>query len=199
VSAEGETLAAFIPVPGEHMVRNALLAIAVGMHFGLSLKQCVSGLTNARMTKGRIEQKQIAGLCVIDDSYNASPDSMIAALNTAAKIETAGRRIAVLGKMLELGTESEHGHRLVGEAAAEAGFDAVVGVGQEAAWMTDAARSAGIADAWALASHEQAVTLLREIAKPGDLLLVKGSRGARMERVIEGLQAAVTSGTEVRP
>ena len=117
-----------LPVPGRHMISNALLAIAVGTIFGLTLEECAAGLAKTRLTRGRLEMKVIRGIRVIDDSYNANPDSMVAALQTLAGIPAEGRRIAVLGKMNELGAESESGHRRVGEAAGREGIDCLVAV-----------------------------------------------------------------------
>ena len=97
---------AILPVPGLHMVQNALLAIAAGRVFGLSLEECAAGLAAAPVTKARLQIKNIGGVQFIDDSYNANPDSTKAALRTLAELETDGQRIAVLGQMAELGAES---------------------------------------------------------------------------------------------
>src|SRR5204862_4774655 len=117
------------PVPGLHMIQNALLAVAAGRAFGLSLEECSAALAAAPLTKARLQIKEIAGLQFIDDSYNANPDSMKAALRTLVELEADGRRIAVLGEMGELGAESEHGHREVGEAAAALRVDELIAVG----------------------------------------------------------------------
>ena len=109
---------AVLPVPGMHMVQNALLAIATGRVFGLSLEECAAGLAAAPVTRARLQIKKIGGVQFIDDSYNANPDSTKAALHTLAELETDGQRIAVLGRMAELGAESVKGHREVGEVAA---------------------------------------------------------------------------------
>jgi UDP-N-acetylmuramoyl-tripeptide--D-alanyl-D-alanine ligase len=187
IVAEGERIAASLPVPSQHMVVNALLAVAAGRACGLSLAECAAGLAEVRLTKGRLEFKTVRGLQVIDDSYNANPDSMSAALKTLAALPTTGRRIAVLGKMGELGETSEAGHRSVGQAAADARIDQVIGVGPEAAAITQSARAAGLTDAFAVASVEQAAALLAGQARPGDLVLIKGSRSAGMERVLAAL------------
>lgn len=107
-----------LPVPGIHMVQNAMLAVAAGRAFGLSLEDCAAGLASAPLAKARLQIKEINGIQFIDDSYNANPDSMKAALRTLVELDADGRRIAVLGQMSELGEESERGHREVGEAAA---------------------------------------------------------------------------------
>src|SRR6266550_3916012 len=110
-----------LPVPGIHMVQNAILAVAAGRAFGLSLENCAAGLASAPLTKARLQIKEINGIQFIDDSYNANPDSMKAALRTLMELDTDGKRVAVLGRMLELGAESERGHREVGETAATLG------------------------------------------------------------------------------
>jgi UDP-N-acetylmuramoyl-tripeptide--D-alanyl-D-alanine ligase len=185
--ADGHKADAELSVPGEHMVRNAVLAVAAGRVFGLSLEECAVGLTKLRLTKGRLEQKVIRGIQVIDDTYNANPDSVVAALHTLASMSAAGRRVAVLGRMGELGAEAERGHRLVGEAAAKAHLDCVIGVGAEAQWITEAAWRGGVEKIVHVETTEEATKVLRDYAKAGDVVLVKGSRSARMERIVEGL------------
>ena len=178
-----------LPVPGRHMIRNALLAIAVGTVFGVSPEECAAGLAAVSLTGGRLEQKNIRGIQVIDDSYNANPDSMVAALQTLAAMPATGRRIAVLGKMNELGAESERGHRRVGEAAGREKIDCLVAVGPGAGPIADAATGAGVGEVIRVATTGEAADLLRTLAKPGDLLLVKGSRSVKMETIVEGLAA----------
>ena len=171
------------------MVRNAVLAVAAGRVFGLSLEACAAGLRKLQLTKGRLEHKVVRGLQILDDTYNANPDSMSAALRTLASLPAAGRRIAVLGRMAELGPESEPGHRRVGETAAREQIDCVIGVGSEAEWIADSAWRGGIERVMKVGTNEEATRALREFAKPGDVVLVKGSRSAQMERIVEGLQA----------
>ena len=186
--ADGHSVEAGLSVPGEHMVRNAVLAAAAGRVFGLSLEECAEGLTKLRLTKGRLEQKVIRGIQILDDTYNANPDSVAAALRTLSSMPAAGRRIAVLGRMGELGSEAERGHREVGEIAAHEHIDCVVGVGDEAQWITDAAWRGGVEKVVRVGSTEEATKALRELAKAGDVVLIKGSRSAKMERIVEGLQ-----------
>jgi UDP-N-acetylmuramoyl-tripeptide--D-alanyl-D-alanine ligase len=176
---------AVLPVPGLHMVQNALLAIAAGRVFGLSLEECAAGLATAPMTTARLQIKKIGGVLFIDDSYNANPDSMNAALRTLAELETDGQRIAVLGQMAELGAESVRGHREVGETAASLGIDRLISLGKGSSAIAEGARSAGLSESSTLESTGEVADLLCEIARPGDLVLVKGSRAARTERVLE--------------
>ncbi|HKP05501.1 MAG TPA: UDP-N-acetylmuramoyl-tripeptide--D-alanyl-D-alanine ligase [Chthoniobacterales bacterium] len=182
---EAHRCRAQLPVPGMHMVQNAMLAIAAGRAFGLSLEECAVGLASTPLTKARLQIREISGIQFIDDSYNANPDSMKAALRTLIELEADGRRIAVLGEMGELGDESERGHREVGEAAAALGVDRLIAVGAAGAIIAQAAQSAGLGESSAVDSPQAAADLLGENAAAGDLILVKGSRSARMERVLE--------------
>jgi UDP-N-acetylmuramoyl-tripeptide--D-alanyl-D-alanine ligase len=174
-----------LPVPGLHMVQNALLAVAAGRVFGLSIEDCAGGLVSAPLTKARLQIKTIRGVQFIDDSYNANPESMRAALATLAELETDGRRIAVLGEMAELGTESERGHREVGEAAASFKIDELIAIGELAGAITESAQAAGLEKSRTVASTDEAAELLTDETAPGDLVLIKGSRAARTERVLE--------------
>src|SRR5438874_606531 len=173
-----------LPVPGLHMVQNALLGVAAVRMFRLSLEECAAGLAAAPLTKARLQIKEIHGVQFIDDSYNANPDSMKAALRTLVELDTDGKRIAVLGEMLELGEESERGHREVGETAAGLKIDKLIAIGDVAAGIADGARNAGLKNTAVVKSTSEAAELLTEIAQPGDLVLIKGSRGARTEEVI---------------
>ncbi|PYJ11096.1 MAG: UDP-N-acetylmuramoyl-tripeptide--D-alanyl-D-alanine ligase [Verrucomicrobia bacterium] len=174
-----------LPVPGIHMVQNAVLAVAAGRLFGLSLEECAAGLASTPLTKARLQIKEINGIQFIDDSYNANPDSMKAALRTLVELDTEGRRIAVLGQMSELGDESTPRHREVGETAAAVGVDELIAVGPIGAEMAQAAKKAGLKLSVSVADPQEAAGRLSETASPGDLILVKGSRSARMERVME--------------
>jgi UDP-N-acetylmuramoyl-tripeptide--D-alanyl-D-alanine ligase len=183
-----------IPVPGLHMVQNALLAVAAGRAFGLSLEECAEGLAAAPLAKARLQIKDIHGVQFIDDSYNANPDSMKAALRTLVELDSDGQRIAVLGEMGELGPESERGHREVGEEAAALRIDHLIAIGEQGVRMAEAARKSGLAKSTAVPSTTAAADLLAEIAQSGDLVLVKGSRSARTERVMEQFAAHQPAG-----
>ena len=174
-----------LPVAGLHMVQNALLAVAAGRAFGLSIEECAAGLAAAPLTKARLQIKEIGGVQFLDDSYNANPDSMKAALRTLVELDTEGKRIAVLGEMRELGAESEHGHREVGETAATLGVNQLITIGDVAELIAQGARTAGLDKVSSTRSTAEAASLLGEIAEPGDLVLIKGSRAARTEEVIE--------------
>jgi UDP-N-acetylmuramoyl-tripeptide--D-alanyl-D-alanine ligase len=179
-----ESVPATIPAPGEHMVRNALLAVAAGIEFGLKLEECAEGLAATRLTGGRLACRILRGVTVLDDTYNANPDSMDAALKTLGDLPAAGRRIAVLGRMGELGDHAAVGYARVGRNAARI-VDALIAVGIETAPLSDTARAAGLKEVHTTRDTVEAAGVLRNLVREGDLVLVKGSRAARMERVIE--------------
>lgn len=174
-----------LPVPGLHMVQNAILAIAAGRAFGVSIEDCAAGLASAPLAKARLQLREIRGVQFLDDSYNANPESMKAALRTLVELDADGRRIAVLGQMGELGVESDRGHAEVGETAATLHIDELITVGELGAAIARAAQSAGLEKVTSVATPEDAAELLTDIASAGDLVLVKGSRSARMEQVLD--------------
>jgi UDP-N-acetylmuramoyl-tripeptide--D-alanyl-D-alanine ligase len=173
-----------LSVPGLHMVQNALLAVAAGRAFGVSLEECAIGLGTAPLTNARLQIKEVNGVRFLDDSYNANPDSMKAALRTLVELDADGTRIAVLGEMRELGAESQRGHEEVGEEAAALGVDRLIGIGEMGGIISGAAKKAGLEKSNNVGSTSEAADLLTEIAEPGDLVLIKGSRLARTEEVI---------------
>jgi UDP-N-acetylmuramoyl-tripeptide--D-alanyl-D-alanine ligase len=173
-----------LSVPGLHMVQNALLAVAAGRALGVSLEECAVGLATAPLTKARLQIKEINGVQFLDDSYNANPDSMKAALRTLVELDAEGKRIAVLGEMRELGNETQRGHEEVGEEAAALGVDQLIGIGEMGGIISRAAKKAGLEKSDNVGSTSEAAEVLIDIAEPGDLILVKGSRLARTEEVI---------------
>jgi UDP-N-acetylmuramoyl-tripeptide--D-alanyl-D-alanine ligase len=183
----GSSCDARLTVPGEHMIRNAVLAVAAGIESGLSLEECAEGLATARLTAGRLQQHDVRGVRIIDDTYNANPDSVEAALATLANACTSGRAIAVLGKMGELGTYETVGYQRVAAAAAKHA-EILITVGEETNFLARAARDAGCPDVSETRDPLEAARLLRTIARSGDVVLVKGSRSARMEQVVGGFK-----------
>ena len=141
----------------------------------------------APLTKARLQIKEINGVQFLDDSYNANPDSMKAALRTLVELDADGKRIAVLGEMRELGDESERGHREVGEAAAALEVDQLIAIGNGAA-ASRCGRRGRAGEQFDRSLNSEAAELLAEIAAPGDLILIKGSRLARTEEVIEAFR-----------
>lgn len=180
----GESLSAFLPVAGEHMVANATLAACLGWRYGVSPSEIVEALGSVRLTGGRMEVKEVRGIRFIDDSYNANPDSMRAGLKTLAAAETSGRKVAVLGGMGELGDHAESGHHGVGELAGALHLDGVfsVGSGGHSSLISSSANGAG--ESRHFETHEACGAFLRDWLESGDVVLLKGSRSARMERIL---------------
>ena len=172
---------------GRHNVVNALAAAGAGRALGLGLDQIAAGLEAARPAKGRCVWRRSGGITILDDTYNANPSSLIAALDTLAAGAGAARRVVVLGDMLELGAGAEAAHREAGRAIAAAGVAELIGVGRHARTAVEAARASGLAESHHTATFEDTVVLLLKRLVPGDALLVKGSRGMRMEQVVDAL------------
>ena len=187
----GEKVRTRLPVPGEHMVGNAALAAACGWCHGLAPATIAEALNEVKLTGGRLETKRVGEITFLDDSYNANPDSMRAGLRTLAALEGKGRRIAVLGRMGELGEHAVREHRSLGEFAASLNLAALFTVGDEAALITEAARTTNSSLlATNFPSHGDCAVHLREFVKAGDVVLLKGSRSAGMEKVLSHYQSA---------
>jgi UDP-N-acetylmuramoyl-tripeptide--D-alanyl-D-alanine ligase len=181
---------ATLALPGEHMVPNALAAAAVGLQLGVPLEDAAAALASARISRWRMETSVTeAGVRILNDAYNANPESTAAALRTARWIAGEHRLIAVLGEMAELGPIAETEHDRVGELAARIRVDRLITVGEAAEPIARAAIREGMA-ASDVASYEDVGDALedaRRSARPGDLVLCKGSRVAGLERVAEAL------------
>jgi UDP-N-acetylmuramoyl-tripeptide--D-alanyl-D-alanine ligase len=179
-----------LPVPGEHMVANALAAAAVGWAGGMAPAATAQALHHAVLSGGRMEVRQgPGGLRVINDAYNANPTSMAAALRAARSMAGTGRCIAVLGPMAELGPIAAEEHERVGELLARLRVDVLVTVGVDARAIAFSAEREGVEAESIVRCDDvvQAVEAVRALAGPGDLVLVKASRVARLERVAEAL------------
>ena len=174
------------PLPGRHHVYPALAAAAVAISEGLTLPEVAAALAEARPPLRLRVLAGVKGSTILDDSYNASPASMLAALDLLSEMK--GRRLALLGDMLELGEAEEEGHRQVGERAARA-CDALFLVGERARIMAEAARAAGLAEVRVFESKEEAAASLKPELQGSDYLLVKASRGLALETVVEALRA----------
>jgi UDP-N-acetylmuramoyl-tripeptide--D-alanyl-D-alanine ligase len=176
----GEKFDAFLPIPGEHMVANAALAAASGWLSGISAADATAALSEVELTKGRLQTKVISGITFLDDSYNANPDSMKAGLRTLAGLKTAGRHVAVLGHMGELGDMTAAAHRQIGAFCSLLEIDAVFTVGSGAALISKAFTGYGKH----FEDHQQCADSLRRYLRSGDVVLLKGSRSAAMEQVL---------------
>jgi UDP-N-acetylmuramoyl-tripeptide--D-alanyl-D-alanine ligase len=174
---------------GRHQVMNALFAIAIGMELGLSRADVAQGLAECRPAKMRLELCEVGGVSLLDDTYNANADSMLAALRTLQELPCKGRRVAVLGDMAELGAHAEGAHEEAGRLAAELGVAQLFAVGEMAPVMGRAARAAGLNRVFEFADVETAAAAVKSFVKPGDSVLVKASRAMRLERISELLRA----------
>jgi UDP-N-acetylmuramoyl-tripeptide--D-alanyl-D-alanine ligase len=178
-----------IALAGRHNVGNALAAAAVGFTLGLDADAVRRGLETVRPAAMRGVVHRLAdGTVLLDDSYNSNPAAMERAIETL-RSAAAGRRVLVAGDMLELGPTEAAAHARVGEQAAAAGIDLLVAVGPLSRRAHDAARAAG-RDTLHFDDSEQAAAWAATGIRPGDLVLVKGSRGIRMERVVQAILAA---------
>ena len=172
-----------IPLAGRHNVSNALAALAAGFVLGYTPQEMQTGLQRLAVTKMRYEVHEVGAWTFINDAYNASPSSMAAAVETTANLYE-GRKIAVLGDMLELGDAAEEAHRRIGRRVAELGFAALVTYGPQSRWIHAAAEAAGCPVCCHAETHEVAAEHLRTLLRDGDTVLFKGSRGMKMEAVI---------------
>jgi UDP-N-acetylmuramoyl-tripeptide--D-alanyl-D-alanine ligase len=174
---------------GRHNVYNALAAYAVGDYFKLSPQQISQALQSYHPAHLRMEIQEIRGAKIINDSYNANPASMLAALEALAVSRTSGRRIAVLGEMLELGEKSAELHQEVGQKIPQLKIDLLITVGDQAENLARGAVKNGM-PAGAIRSLEdkkRAARYLLSLIKPGDTVLLKGSRGMKMEEILKWL------------
>ena len=181
-----QTLHVKIPLLGRHSVHTALTAAAVALVEGLSWEEIVTGLHDQSVQLRLIAVPGPGGSTILDDTYNASPASSIAALNLLA--ELPGRKLAVLGDMYELGHYAAEGHRLVGRRARDV-VDLLITVGPLGQIIGLEARDAGMPAAAVqhVETNAEAVTLLRTLSQPGDIILVKGSRGTKMDQIVADL------------
>ena len=168
------------------MIGNALLAVAAGLICEIPIKECAAALSLVELPSGRLARVQRRGVTFLDDTYNANPESMIAALETLSSQPATGRRIAVLGRMGELGIHAAAGYERVGYAAAR-NADTLICVGPEAASIADSARKEGLNDILQAEDNAAAAKHLSGLVQDGDLVLLKASRSARMEQILQVL------------
>jgi UDP-N-acetylmuramoyl-tripeptide--D-alanyl-D-alanine ligase len=186
-----ERLLVALRVPGHFMVLNALAAAAVGYLLKLSAEDIKAGLESFEPVWGRMDIFQTAnGIHIIDDTYNANPESMKAAITTLRTLRRNNRSLFVAGDMLELGDQSEALHKQVGAWAAAANIDKLLVTGDFANAMASGAMSAKmkLADIFT-GTRDEIIDTLKQSLKAGDWVLIKGSRGARMETIVKGLKS----------
>lgn len=178
-------------VLGRHNVYNALSAIACAWDFGVSIEEIRDALKEFKVPNMRMEVKKFGGIKIINDTYNANPQSMKQAIEALRDMTTEGRKILIAGDMLELGTFSGRFHHLVGKQAAESGIDLIVAVGKLAEYVSKGAQEAGMSERKIklCALTKDARKKVAELIKKGDTILVKGSRAMRMEEIVGDLEA----------
>ena len=170
-------------VIGTHNVYNALAAVAVGRLLGLSEHQMQKGLAEYKGVPMRQELVNIDNVVFVNDAYNANPASMKEAVDTLVTL-TGGRKIAVLGGMLELGDWAEKEHEKIGTYLADKKVDVLIALGDEARFMAKAAKAAGMNEVYTVTTHAEAAAVLRRIMRQGDTVLLKGSRDFAMEKIL---------------
>lgn len=193
--ATGESCRLQAPLPGAHHAANILFAVAVGRAHGLAWKDIRTALERYRSPPMRWERQIVAGVTVVNDAYNANPVSMAAALRIFTELPVAGGRWLVLAGMLELGPSEEQWHRDLGSSLAPGPWAGIITVGSLGAIIARAAVNAGVSTArvFACADHAAAAEVLGARLKPGDAVLVKGSRGQRLEKVLALWQEQVAA------
>ena len=187
---QGASQMVAIPWPGQHNLYNSLAAITVGLALEMSLEQCVRGLATYQPADSRLRVVPTAcGAMMIDDTYNASPVSMRAALQVLKEYPEGQRRFAVLGDMLELGHCGPVAHQELGQLVAVLGLDGLFTVGPLASLIAAVARQqrSPVPITETFVDNRSLVLRLEQVLRPGDLVLVKGSRGMRMEEIVERL------------
>ncbi len=183
-----------IKLLGRHQVLNALLALAVGAEMGLDRREIQDGLLACAPAKMRLQMSNPCGIRILDDSYNANADSMLAALETLRELPCTGRRVAVLGDMAEQGDCARAAHFEVGRRAASSRLDQLFAVGRQGCEIAAAARARGFKSIVEIDEVDSAALAVKEFARPGDVVLVKASRSMRLERITELLRASCCKG-----
>ncbi len=171
-----------VPVPGVHNVYNALAAISVGREFGVSMDKIINGIKSFELTKMRMETEKYNGIQIICDCYNASPDSMKAAINVLCGIENV-RKVAILGDILEMGDFAKDAHYRVGEAVAECGVDMLITAGGNAKYIAEGAKDKGLPEIVSFDKTLEVCNFVKNEIKSGDAVLIKASRGMHFEDV----------------
>jgi UDP-N-acetylmuramoyl-tripeptide--D-alanyl-D-alanine ligase len=172
---------------GRHQALNATLALALSAELGLTAKQCRRGLQKCKPAPMRLQVWEHEGVHVLDDSYNANADSMLVALEALNEFPCTGRRIAVVGEMAELGPHCADAHQEVGRRSAESGVTHLFTVGKAAEATAEAARAAGVEHVNTLKDVNAALGCLKKLLRPGDVVLVKASRAAGLDRITDAL------------
>jgi UDP-N-acetylmuramoyl-tripeptide--D-alanyl-D-alanine ligase len=183
IVTDDQQAAARLPLLGEHSIYNALAAVAVSLQYGISLREAAESLTTLSAGDKRGEILSHAGATIINDCYNSNPKALDSMVRSLAQLP-AQRRVVVAGEMLELGPAAEAMHRESGRHMANCGIDVLLGVRGLAKAMVEGASKAGMRAEFVNAPEDAGEWLRREIL-PGDVVLLKASRGVRLERALE--------------
>lgn len=186
--SEGTSFKVELPIPGRHNILNALAAIAVAKELGVSNETIQTGLSKVVLTGKRLNITKTRDYWIIDDTYNASPTSMKAALDVLAEFKHPGRKIAVLADMLELGAQSPQFHYEVGVYAGKLGIDRLYAFGDLAKSYVEGYQSILNTPSCYFTDKQTLLTELQTVLQTGDLVLIKGSRGMHMEEIVIALQ-----------
>ncbi|RDY24945.1 UDP-N-acetylmuramoyl-tripeptide--D-alanyl-D-alanine ligase [Romboutsia maritimum] len=182
----GEKQEIFIPTVGKHNIYNAMAAILVGMSLNLTLDEIKEGLKNFKATKMRLDILKNDNITIINDAYNASPDSMDAALKILGRYKN--RRVAILGDMFEMGEHAEYGHRLVGKSSID-NVDILITIGNDSKFISEEAKNLGLnpESVYHFNTKEDAINKLDDLIQNKDVVLIKASRGMKLEKIVEYL------------
>ena len=190
ITYNNKTYTITVPVGGHHFIYNSLCAICVGLEYEIDIEDIIKGISEFELTKRRMEIiKNSDNIIIVNDSYNASYESMKAALEYINKVE-ANKKIAVLGDILELGEYSKQMHENVGEEVVKNNMDVLITVGKEAQNISSKALELGMKkdNIYHFNKNEEAANLINQIAKQGDIVLVKASHGMKFDEIVEKIK-----------
>ena len=190
ITYNNKTYTVTVPVGGQHFIYNSLCAICVGLEYGIDIADIIKGISEFELTKRRMEiTKNSKNTTIINDSYNASYESMKAALEYVSKVK-ANKKIAVLGDVLELGEFSKQMHEKIGEEVVKNNIDILIAVGEEAKNIASKALELGMnsKDVYHFNNNDEASDLIKQIANDGDIILVKASNGMHFDEIVEKIK-----------
>lgn len=179
----GKSYRVFVKAPGVHNVYNALAAIGIGMHYGISAKEAAKAVSEVELTDMRMTVEELGDKIILKDFYNAAPDSVRASLAVLKTVENK-RRVAVLGDILEMGEFAEVEHKKLGAAAYETA-DVLITAGENGKFIAEGAKEAGMTEVISFNDTDSAALEILNYTKPGDCILIKASRGMKFEKIYE--------------
>ena len=183
ITVSGKHQPVYVKAPGVHNVYNAMAAIGIGMHYGISLEAAAKAVEEVVLTDMRMTIEEISDVTILKDFYNAAPDSVRASLSVLKSVKEK-RRVAVLGDILELGDFSKEEHRKLGDSLYECA-DVLVTAGENAKFIAEGAKALGMKEVYQFDNTDEAARNIKSITKPGDCILIKASRGMRFEKIYE--------------